>query len=67
MGNFPRERLLDSPTPLLSILYMRLIFNTWIKLDMWQQRPDPQPVLAAALGPLACPIAAALGLEIVLT
>ena len=35
---------------LLSILYMHLIFNTWIKWVMWPQRPTPEPVLAAALG-----------------
>ena len=28
-----------------------LIFNTWIKLVMCSQRPDPLPLLAAALGP----------------
>ena len=37
--------------PPLSILYM-LIFIKWV---MWPQRPAPYPVLAAALGPLACP------------
>ena len=44
------------PNPLLSIL-MHLIFNTWIKWVMWPQaqRPTPQSVLAAALGPIACP------------
>ena len=58
-----RQRFLD-PLPLLSILYMHLIFNTWIKLVMRSQRPVPiAAVITAALDPLA----AALVPESVLT
>ena len=53
MGNFLENDFWTAP-PLLSILYMHLIFNTGTKWVMWPQRPAPQLVLASALGPLAC-------------
>ena len=58
---------------LQSILYMDLMYKTWIKFnevifDHVVTAPASNPVIAAALGPhSSCPIAAALGPESVLT
>ena len=47
-----------TPPHPINFVYMDLISITSIILVMWPQRPFPNPVLAAVLGPLACPSSA---------